>query len=150
MTAFLTLTETFRVAPQIEETDLDRAASEGVRLVISNRPDGEAADQPANAALKDAARAHGLDWLDIPIQPGQVTMEAVSRTAEALQQAGGPVLAFCRTGTRSATLWALAEAAHGSRPLEDIISRAAEAGYDLAPMEATLSDLRADQQNDPA
>lgn len=132
MSDFRQVTETFAVAPQIAVADLAEAARRGFALVINNRPDGEAPDQPPSAEMAEAAKAAGLAYKHIPVR-GMASPDQVAEMAEAVSEAGGPVLAFCRSGTRSITTWALGEAAKG-RDRAELARLAAAAGYDLAPV----------------
>lgn len=125
---------TFVSIRQLTAGDVDEAAAAGIRLIVNNRPDGEEPGQPSSAEIEAAARAAGLDYRHIPIAGG-FPPQKVEAMAAALEQ--GPVLAFCRTGTRSTFLWALARAARGV-PAEDIVAAAAAAGYDLRPIRAWL------------
>jgi uncharacterized protein (TIGR01244 family) len=129
MTEFRKVTDRFEVSPQITPEDARRAAAAGVVLIINNRPDGEAPGQPANAEIEAAARAAGADYLFLPVV-GRPTPEQARAQAGAVAAANGPVLAFCRTGTRSITTWALGEAAAG-RDRAELARLAAGAGYDL-------------------
>src|SRR3954468_22358950 len=119
------------VAGQIMPADV---AALDVRIVINNRPDGEEPGQPASADIEAAARTAGLDYRHIPIA-GAISADQVEAMAEALE--AGLALLFCRSGTRSTYLWALARASRGAEP-ETLIARAAEAGYDLRPIAAWL------------
>ncbi len=123
------------VAPhQIFPADLEAIADAGIRLVVNNRPDGEEPGQPPSAEIEAAARAAGLDYRHIPVAGG-FPRDRVEAMAEALEQ--GPLLAFCRSGTRSTWLWALARASRGAEA-EGLIGQAAEAGYDLNPLRLHL------------
>ncbi len=126
------VTDSFSVAPQIEPADVARARAQGFVKLINNRPDGEVPGQPSSAQMEAAARAAGLDYVHIPFvgRPTLEQAEAVAREAEA---AGGPVLAFCRSGTRSITAWSLGQAQAGRRAPGELVELAAGAGYDLAP-----------------
>jgi uncharacterized protein (TIGR01244 family) len=115
------------VAGQISPGQVAEAAAQGVRLIVNNRPDGEEPGQPAAAEIGAAARAAGLEYVDIPIAGG-ISAAQVDAMAQALEQ--GPVLAFCRSGTRSTWLWALARASTGADPAT-LLRQAAAAGYDL-------------------
>jgi len=137
MTRFRQLDDKLLVSPQIAPEDIEQAASEGVRLVINNRPDGEAPDQPPGAAIEAAARKAGIDYRAIPVGHGGFSAPQVEATREALDKAEGKALAFCRSGTRSTMLWALAQASKGENP-DILAARAQEAGYDLAPIRALL------------
>ena len=98
------------VSPQIEVADVARLAEMGVRSIVNNRPDGESDDQPDSESLARAAAVHGLDYRHIPVVPGKLDDGHVTAFRRARQTLTGPVLAFCRTGTRAITLWALSEA----------------------------------------
>jgi sulfide:quinone oxidoreductase len=130
------LTPFLSVSPQIAETDLGALAAQGFRAVINNRPDGEAEDQPVGATLAAAAERVGLAYRHLPVVSGKVTDDDVAAFADALGELKGPVLAFCRTGTRSTTLWALSEARHLDP--DAILATAADAGYDLSALKARL------------
>jgi uncharacterized protein (TIGR01244 family) len=124
------------VAGQIQPEDLERAKAEGVALIINNRPDGEEAGQPSGLVIEAAARAAGLGYRYIPVRSG-FSADQVEAMAAALDEAEGPVLAFCRSGTRSAFLWALARAQQGEDG-EELVRKAAAAGYDLTPIRTFL------------
>ncbi len=130
------LTSSLSVAGQIAETDLPMIASQGFRAIVNNRPDDEAPGQPAAAALARAAERLGLAYRHVPARSGQLTDADVAAFARALAELPGPVLAFCRSGTRSTTLWALG--ATGGLSPDDILRIAAEAGFDLAAIRARL------------
>lgn len=130
------INDSISVAPQIAADDMAAIAAQGFKTVISNRPDGETADQPPSSEMENAARAAGLDYRFVPVISGQMTRENVDDFAAALADVDGPVLAFCRSGTRSTTLWALSRA--GSMQADDIIGQAAQAGYDMSPFRAAL------------
>ncbi|WP_414470947.1 TIGR01244 family sulfur transferase [Microvirga sp. M2] len=141
---FAKLTDHLSVSPQLRPEDLKVAAAAGFRAIINNRPDGEAPDQPPSNALAAAARRLGLPYWHIPVVPGRLSPDRVEAFKEALTATAGPTLAFCRTGTRSASLWALASARH---LVPDVILRtAADAGYDL---EALRSQIDAASRHPP-
>lgn len=123
------VTDQFAVAPQISPEDVAKIKSLGYVAIINNRPDGEAADQPQNNEIESMARAAGLEYHHLPIISGTMSAEAIDETKALLQNIDGPIFAFCRTGTRSITLWALSQKGQGNR--EDVISAVKEAGYDL-------------------
>jgi sulfide:quinone oxidoreductase len=132
------LTPGFAVTGQVAVGDLREIAA-SFRLIINNRPDGEEPGQPSSAELQAAARKLGLDYTYIPIS-GEIAERQVADFAEALAASRGPTLAFCRTGNRSARLWALSQA--GKRSVTRILAAAAHAGYDVASLEPRL--LQAD------
>ncbi|HZZ35313.1 MAG TPA: TIGR01244 family sulfur transferase [Caulobacteraceae bacterium] len=131
MTDFRHVTDDFAVSPQITPADAAAAAAEGYALIINNRPDGEAPGQPSSAELEAAVRAAGMDYAHIPFvgRPGPDQVRAVH---DAAAQAKGPVLAFCRSGTRSITVWTLGQAVLDRRDRGELARLASDAGYDLA------------------
>jgi uncharacterized protein (TIGR01244 family) len=131
MADFRKVTDDFSVAPQITPAEVKAAADQGFVLLINNRPDGEAPGQPSGGEIEAAARSIGLDYIHIPFvgRPSPEQAEAVVKAAEA---ANGPVLAFCRTGTRCITAWSLGEAQRGQRSRQELLDLAARAGYDLS------------------
>ncbi|WP_332772557.1 TIGR01244 family sulfur transferase [Phenylobacterium sp.] len=131
MTEFRRVTDDLSVSPQIALDDLARAKSEGFKLVINNRPDGEDPSQPTSAEVEAAARALGLDYVHIPVRGGP-TPDQVEANHLAVEQAGGPVLAFCRSGTRSIVTWSLGEFQADARTRDELVELGAQAGYDLS------------------
>ena len=116
MSDFRQLSETFLASPQVTAEDIAEAAALGVTLVVNNRPDGESPDQPPGAEIERAARAAGLDYLSIPIDQSGFSREQFEALAEALDRTDGKTLGYCRSGTRSTLLWALAQASRGAEP----------------------------------
>jgi uncharacterized protein (TIGR01244 family) len=125
------VTDEFSVAPQITPQDVPAVARQGFVRLINNRPDGEAPGQPASTEMEAAARAAGLDYVFIPFV-GRPTPEQARAQAEAAESASGPVLAFCRSGTRSITAWSLGQAEAGRRSRQELLELGAGAGYDLS------------------
>lgn len=137
---FKALTDMMLVSPQIDEAQVIEAARQGVTLIINNRPDGEAADQPSGADIAVAARAAGMAYIAIPVTAAGFSMPQIAVMAAALDGAEGKVLAYCRSGTRSTNLWALARASQGASA-EDLTPLAARAGYDLSSLSVMLTML---------
>jgi sulfide:quinone oxidoreductase len=117
------------VSEQITAADVQAIADAGFRAIICNRPDGEGADQPTFEEIDTAAKAAGLQTLYLPIVSGKVEDADAAKFGDALDALPGPVLAYCRTGTRSATLWSLSQAK--SMPVSDILAATKSAGYDM-------------------
>ena len=130
------LTPDVSVAPQIEAEDLETIKAMGFRSIINNRPDQESAQQPGNDVIADKAAALGLDYRFIPVVSGSFNDEDVAQFRKALDEMEGPVLAFCRSGTRSSVMWALANA--GWMPAREIIAAAGNAGFDLSALQPRL------------
>lgn len=112
--------------------DMAAAAARGVKIVVNNRPDHEEAGQWNSADLEAAARAAGMDYVHIPISK-EFSKDKVAALTEALLSTEGRVLIFCRSGTRSCYLWALAQARAGESP-EALVRSARRAGYSLGPL----------------
>lgn len=130
MADFRKVTDSYSVSPQITPQDVQAAADQGFRLLINNRPDDEAPGQPAGAVIAEAAKSAGLDYVHIPVRGGP-TPEQVEAQRSAVETAKGPVLAFCRTGTRSIITWSLGQAESGARSRHELVQLGAAAGYDL-------------------
>ena len=125
------------VSPQIEPSDIEKLAALGYRSIIGNRPDGEAPDQPDWASIKAAATARGMEAVHIPVVASQITDADIDKFRTAMEQSPKPIAAFCRTGTRSALLWALVNA--GNLTVDERISIAAAEGYDLTPFREQMA-----------
>ncbi len=123
------LTTSLSVAPQITPLDLKTLREAGFRSVICNRPDGEGADQASFDEIARAAHEQGLHCHYLPAESGKVTDAQAAAFGALMAELPRPVLAYCRTGMRSTTMWALSQATE--QPLAQIIERAAGAGYDL-------------------
>jgi uncharacterized protein (TIGR01244 family) len=125
------ITEDFAVAPQLAPEDMTEVAARGFRLVVNNRPDDEVPGQPSSEQMRQAAEAAGLGYRHIPVRGGPGAAE-VSGVQTALEASEGPVLAFCRSGTRSIVTWSLGQAMSGARPRDELVQLGRAAGYDLS------------------
>ena len=124
-----TITAGLSVSPQITVDDMKALKEAGFRSVICNRPDGEGADQPTFDELAKSAGKLGLEAVYLPIVAGKVSDEDAEAFGAALSSLPGPTLAYCRTGTRSATLWSLSHAK--ALGVADILAATKAAGYDM-------------------
>ncbi|CDP53781.1 TIGR01244 family sulfur transferase [Paradevosia shaoguanensis] len=131
------INDTITVSGQILPEDVSALKAAGFTTIINNRPDGESPDQPASVEIEAAAKAAGLNYIAIPLGRDGVTPDMVEKTRAALEGSDGPVFAFCRSGTRSTTLWALSQA--GEMDGADIIAQAAGAGYDMSHLAGHLT-----------
>ncbi len=120
------VTDGFAVSPQLDLEDFPELARLGFRHVINNRPDGEGPGQPASAQAEAAAKAAGLTYVHAPFA-GQPPPAAIDAMQEQLTSAAGPVIAYCRSGTRSITAWAIAQAKSG-RDVDAILQAFRNAG----------------------
>ena len=142
MSDFRTLSESMLASPQIDIDDIAAAKALGVTAIINNRPDGEDPSAPQSAEVEAAAEAAGIAYIAIPVGHSGMSEVQVDAMAEALRSAEGKVLAYCRSGTRSTLLWALAQAKAGANP-DEIATAAAAAGYDVSPIRPMLDMLAA-------
>ena len=125
-----TIDQTLSVSEQINADDIAAIATSGFKSIICNRPDGEGADQPVFAEIEAAAKSAGLIAAYQPIVSGKVGDEDALAFGKLMDALPKPVFAYCRTGTRSTTLWSLSEGARG-RALPTILATAKAAGYDM-------------------
>ena len=125
------ITSGVSVSEQISASDLREIATLGFRSIICNRPDGEAADQPTFAEIEAAAKAAGIPATYQPVTSGKVMDEDAAAFGKLVDELPKPILAYCRTGTRSATLWSLSQAAKGTS-MSDVLSATKAAGYDMS------------------
>ncbi|HEU0066717.1 MAG TPA: TIGR01244 family sulfur transferase [Sphingomonas sp.] len=132
--------ESIAVAPQITPADVAAIKAAGYVAIVNNRPDDEEPDQPAGDAIRVAAEDAGLAYTAIPVTHAGFSHPQLDAMAQALIAADGPVLAYCRSGTRSCNLWALAAAKAGRNP-QLLVLQAADAGYDLSGIRPMLDAL---------
>ncbi len=137
-----TLDDMISVAPQITPADVTELARAGFTTIINNRPDDEEGGQPEGDAIRVVAETLGLAYVAIPVGHAGFSHPQLDAMTTAMADASGPVLAFCRSGTRSCNLWALAMAKGGADP-ETLCEKAASAGYDLSGIRPTLDALAA-------
>lgn len=130
------INEHVTVSPQIRPEDIPTLKAAGFTTIINNRPDGEEPGQPAGDAIQRAAQAAGMVYHYIPVGRDGISSDMIERTTEALEGSEGPVFLYCRSGTRSTTLWALSRA--GKLPADRIIAEAAAAGYDMSHLAGHL------------
>lgn len=138
------LTESFAVAPQIAIEDLDDLKARGFRTIVCNRPDNEVPAELSAAAVEKACRERGLDFVLNPLTHGELSLDHIERQRNAAQS-DGPVLAYCASGNRSSILWGLAVA--GDYPTDEIVNRAAAAGYNLQGVAPQIDALAERESN---
>lgn len=137
MTAVKQVVDNFSVSSQITAQDVTALAARGIKSLICNRPDGEGADQPNVTEIEAAATAAGIALAYLPIASGQFSSADISDFLAALKRLPSPVHAYCRTGTRSITLWALGQQRLGT-DRQKLLDIASEQGYDLSSALAAL------------
>ena len=140
MSQFRQLSDRFFASPQIELADIEAAKAAGIALIVNNRPDGEDPSAPQSAEVGAAAEAAGIGYCVIPVSHAGFSMAQIDAMGEALSSTEGRVLGYCRSGTRSTLLWAMARAKAGESP--DAVAAAAQAaGYSVDPVRPTLDML---------
>lgn len=140
MTAFLPINARLSVSAQLSLDDIASAAGQGFGHIINNRPDHEAPGQPTGAEIEAAAHAAGLGYTAIPVDHSGFSAEQVAAMSACLVSAK-PVLAYCRSGTRSTMLWALAAASRGES-IDATVAAAAAQGYDVRPLLPAMRSLQ--------
>jgi sulfide:quinone oxidoreductase len=131
------VSERLSVSGQLSLDDIKGVADAGFKAIMVNRPDGEGDDQPTFAEIHAAADKAGIEAHYLPVSPGRITDDDVQAFASALDNLPVPALGYCRTGTRTITLWALSQASSKSVPV--ILAAGKAAGYDLSPVAARLA-----------
>ena len=137
MSDFRQLSDAFWASPQISADEVAEAGEKGFALVLNNRPDGEAEDQPDSSMIAAAAREAGLSYAEIPVTHAGFSEAQVEHMTRLLGETDGKILAYCRSGTRSTLLWALAPANMGRDP-DAVASSARAAGYDVSPVRPAM------------
>jgi sulfide:quinone oxidoreductase len=125
------ITEEFAVSDQLEVADVDVLAAQGIKSIICNRPDGEASDQTSFAEIEEVALKNGMSFSNVPVISGALKPSDIESFATAFANLPRPIVAYCRSGTRSINLWALDQGSKGMSG-EQILAAGAAAGYDLA------------------
>jgi len=128
-------------AGKLDAGDIAALADSGVRTIINNRPDGEDPGQLPAAEARRLAEARGITYHHIPVTAASLSRSDVDAFAAALKSAPQPIVAHCRSGTRSALLWALSRLREGADPFA-LIGEAARHGIDIAALPAIAARLR--------
>lgn len=142
------INERLSVATQIRCSELRDIANQGYKTIINNRPDNEEPNQPTSESLAKDAKRFGLAYFPLPVTGDNITDDQVEQFDNIVENQNGPVLAFCRTGTRCASLWALSEADNSTT--ESILKTAQRAGYDLAALKPRIDERRAHTPANPS
>jgi uncharacterized protein (TIGR01244 family) len=134
------LTPVYAVSPQIDLSDLQLLKAAGYTTIIDNRPDGEIPGHLQAEAMQEAAEALGLTFVVNPVLPGAMTEENIAVQRQAMDQATGPVFAYCASGNRSSVVWMMINPQGLS--VDDLIATTARFGYNHAPLRAMLQDAQ--------
>lgn len=139
---FRKISDAIYASPQISVDDIAAASELGIGLVINNRPEAESEDQTPGTEIEAAAVAAGMKYLAIPVTHSGFSEPQIKAMVRALESTEQPILAYCRSGTRSTLLWSLAEASRGMDP-QKIAACASNAGYDVSPIQPMIDMLAA-------
>lgn len=120
------------VTTQLAPAEIAQFGVAGFRTIVNNRPDNEEPGQPTSAKLEAAARAAGLGYHHLPVAPGRFSDAEVDAFCDAIGGCDKPVLAFCKSGMRATSLWALSQA--GKLTADEILRQAGNCGYDLSSL----------------
>ena len=121
------------VSGQVAPHEVAGLAGQGVTILVNNRPDGEEPGQPLASEIEEAAAAAGLSYRFVPILRG-IGPADIEEMQKALREAeGGKLLAFCRSGTRSALAVGLAQREEGASS-DEVQQRLISAGFDPGPI----------------
>lgn len=126
----------FYVAEQLSVEDLTAIQEQGIKNIICNRPDGEVPNQPAFEMIKSEAAKLGITCFYLPMKDQNVSQQLAQQTKQLLDSLEGPILAYCRTGTRSSIAWSAAQL--GDMPINKIIEATTQAGYNLGDITQSM------------
>lgn len=124
------VTARFSVSGQILPSDIEDIKQQGFKTIICNRPDNEEPNQPTLNEISAIANEYDINVVNVPIMMSNITKQDILSFKDALNSHEAPILAYCKSGTRSVILWALANI--GSMSNAEVIKRAKDAGYDIA------------------
>jgi uncharacterized protein (TIGR01244 family) len=125
-------------APALSRDDIEALAAQGVKTIVNNRPDGEDPGQLPAAEAQALAAAHGIQYHHIPVTGPSLSAADVDAFAAVLANAPQPIVAHCRSGTRSTLLWALVRLREGEDPAA-LVAQAARYSIDIAALPAVAA-----------
>ena len=137
---FAKINNELTVSDQITIEDLKEIQAQGYKTIFCNRPDQESEGQLDFSVIEKEAQNLGIKTIHQPVIGGQISDNDIAQFDAYLKAAQKPVFAYCRTGTRCSTLWALSHAK--TLPIDEILSKAQIAGYDLSPLRDRLNSLK--------
>ncbi|PHR57965.1 MAG: TIGR01244 family phosphatase [Robiginitomaculum sp.] len=143
MSDFKKLSDEVSVYGQISENQMPLIAKAEFKSIICNRPDQEMPMQPTFSVLEEAAKTHGIESVFIPMSMGALDLEVVTMMQTELKKLPKPILVFCGSGMRSTLLWCFANASELG--VDEILSRAQHAGYNLEQFRTSLEHYSAQE-----
>ena len=139
------LTPNLSIGPEPTDDDIAALKSAGFRSIINNRTDGEDEIRLNSDEMALAAENHGLAYAYVPVKDRNPLERDAQAFEDAMEDLPGPVHAYCKTGGRSAALWALTSVM--STPSDELISQCAAAGHDVSGLR-TKMDMRREMLED--
>ncbi|WP_420555366.1 TIGR01244 family sulfur transferase [Neptuniibacter marinus] len=121
----------FSISHAIYPSDIEELKTLGFGAIICHRQPGEADDHIDDSLLRQAAEAAGIEWVEIPVTPGEYTTEAIEAFGAAIDRLPTPILGFCRSGRRAVSLWVHNQVQQESCDLGQLLKAAHAAGHDL-------------------
>ncbi|MFZ4586831.1 MAG: TIGR01244 family sulfur transferase [Candidatus Methylopumilus universalis] len=137
---FAKINNELTVSDQITIEDLKEIQAQGYKTIFCNRPDQESEGQLAFSVIEKEAQSIGIKAIHQPVIGGQISDDDITQFGSSFELAQKPVFAYCRTGTRCSTLWALSHAK--KMPIDEILNKTQIAGYDLSPLLERLNSLK--------
>ncbi|WP_406649090.1 TIGR01244 family sulfur transferase [Aliisedimentitalea scapharcae] len=133
------ITPRYFVSPQISAEDIPAIVDAGFTRIICNRPDAEVPPSHQANAIRAAAEAAGLEFLDLPLTHQTMTPENVAKQLDLIQSCEGQVLAYCASGTRCSVIWALGHAAELGA--DTVLEKTHGAGFQLDGLRPALEHI---------
>ena len=137
---FAKINNELTVSDQITIEDLKEIHTQGYKTIFCNRPDQESEGQLNFSSIEKEAQNLGIKTIHQPVVGGQISDNDISQFGNYFENSQKPIFAYCRTGTRCSTLWALSHAK--KLPIDEILSKAQIAGYDLSSLRDRLNSLK--------
>ena len=133
------ITPDYAVSPQIAPEDIGAIAAAGFTTILCNRPDAEVPPDLQTGAIRAALEARGLRFVENAFNAQTLSLDHVEAQGRAIDDAEGPVLAYCASGNRSSIVWALSQA--GRQPADALIAAGARHGYQLEGLRPQIEAL---------
>ena len=130
------------VSSQISEYMIKEIADLGVKLILSNRPEGESIDQPSDNDLETQAKLLSIKFKSIPFSVNTLTRDKINSLSKILDDVKNPVLIYCKSGARSAMIWALSSILNSDKDINIISKKVADAGYDPTSLPTLVEHFR--------
>ena len=137
---FAKINNELTVSDQITIEDLKEIHAQGYKTIFCNRPDHESDGQLDFSSIEKESQNLGIKAIHQPVIGGQISDDDITQFGCYFEEAQKPIFAYCRTGTRCSTLWALSHAKKLS--IDEILAKTQNAGYDLSLLRDRLNSLK--------